>query len=1775
VGVVALLLSGFSRGYRIASAFVESVSAVSPSIRKDLSRRFALLCSVSAITIGACSAVHAGQLSASAFQTYDPATAPSIVPGAFALFTVPVGSIRPTQLNEGFSEVGKKTAGFDLLSPAQLQANLLTSIEPVVIGPGGVLYLTDGHHTFTALQNSVDGGNTTVFVNVIANYSNLTTSQFFQKMQSQNFLLPLNNGVAQTVDPSTGAPIQSSLQGLTNDPYRGLEYSILKNKSSKLFTTAGNITGAVGSAIPGLDKMTGFYSDFLEAAAYRNANNGLGLAYLSPGDIAIATRWNLNGASQTTLPNVGAVTAAQLPGFILGSNIVLNGVISNSTLAGGALDGNGTFTGITTVNFGTAAAPITIGTPNTGFIMQLGNDLGNSVTLGGVNTYTGGTSILAGNLIIAGDSSLGATSPAGATIDLDNIKASVQAANGIIFNSLGEGNGTLTIGTSAGNGVSTFSTARPIAVDGEVATINLNGYIVTLTGQLVSLGSNGVGLGNATGVSDLTIDDTGSSKGVLILSTASPNFYGNLIIGSNKSPTVRVMNDAALGNTSGVAASIGQVDLNGGTLQAGASFAAPERNLFLGSGSNFDVNGFTASWGNLTDVQRTLVVLNSNTATTGAVTFNSLAIGGTATLQLAGGAAGETVTLTNGITRQPGGTLVIQPTTSSSLGTATEKLFAPTLANTNGIVSPWIVTNNGVAGSAGPYDFVANSANGLVKATYGATAVGAGTGTTVVDQTGNQTLAANASAYALKVESGKTITLGANTLTIGDGTNPAGLSLAAATPISGGTLAFGRSEAVMWLGAASTINSILTGSGGLTVAGSGSLTLNGSSTLTGAINIESGTLTLAAANYFATNANITLADTKSKPAAATLGISASNTVAALNSVGSNSAVNISNGATLTIGDGQNLDSTLSATITQSGAAATALVKAGNGLLDLSGGKVKLVANGGIAVTGGALRVAASIFTGTAPTTNTFALSGGTELQFAQSGGGQFAGAITGAGALHLIGGTLQLTGTSNSYSGGTFVETGSVLDLTTANVSTGNANITNAGGLIVFDQATSGTYNGVISDGRQMRAGTGPLLSGSLVKDDSTGGSGGNVTLAAVQAYSGGTFIEAGTLTLGAVNAIASSSGVDLGRIGGPLGTGAAAANGPVTATLALGANNTIKGLMSEAGNNTAVQLNSNVLTLNIASGSAFSFGGVIAGSGGLVMTGGGAEQLTGTSSYAGTTTVNGGLLSVNGSIASSSLTTVNAGGALGGNGFVGNTLINGGTLSPGNSIGTLNVSGNLAFTTAAQYLVEISQTASDLTKVSGAAVLAGVVQVVSPTSTYKFNQPYTILSAAGGLGGTQFGSLVAPNFVTGTLSYTATDVSLKLNLALGQLAGLNANQTGVGSAIDRAVNASGSLPAGFAGLLNLLPSSLPRALSQLSGETATGSQQTTFDAMTQFLGVLLDPFMSGRDDGVIPAGATPFAEEGSNAYASQGRKRSDRERDAYGMITKAAPRNPVFDPRWSVWTAGFGGSQTTDGNTAAGSNATTSRIGGGAVGADYRFSPATVAGFALAGGGTNFSVANGGTGRSDLFQAGAFVRHTVGPAYFTAAVAYGWQDITTDRTVTVAGVDQLRAHFNANTFSGRIEDGYRFVTPWMGVTPYAAAQFTRFDLPAYAEQAIVGANTFALAYGAKSVTSSRSEVGLRTDKSWALPGSVFTLRGRFAWAHDYNTDRTVGATFQTLPGASFVVNGAAQAADKALTSASAEIKWLNGFGLAATFDGEFSGTTKSYAGKGVARYSW
>ncbi|AWM03955.2 autotransporter outer membrane beta-barrel domain-containing protein [Bradyrhizobium amphicarpaeae] len=528
----------------------------------------------------------------------------------------------------------------------------------------------------------------------------------------------------------------------------------------------------------------------------------------------------------------------------------------------------------------------------------------------------------------------------------------------------------------------------------------------------------------------------------------------------------------------------------------------------------------------------------------------------------------------------------------------------------------------------------------------------------------------------------------------------------------------------------------------------------------------------------------------------------------------------------------------------------------------------------------------------------------------------------------------------------------------------------------------------------------------------------------------------------------------------------------------------------------------------------------------------------------------------INGNVA------VATGGTFGGVGNVNTINVNGGTVAPGLPTGVLNVNGDLTFTSASTYMVQVSGASNGVAVVTGTSTLNGATVAVAPIGTIA--KHYTILTA-NNLPDT-FNPVVtglSPN-LHATLSYDPNNVFL--DLALGYGGGLNINQQNVANALTRIFNTTGSLPVALANLT-------PQGLTQASGESATGSQQTTFNAMNLFMSLLTDVVGAARG-GV--SGATPYADEmNASAYAASGKSAHDKSaREAFASIERKAPAT-TFEQRWDVWAAGYGGSQTTDGNAGLGSNDTSSSVYGTAVGLDYRFSPSTIAGFALAGGGTGFNVNGLGWGRSDLFQAGAFVRHTAGPAYITAALAYSWQDVTTNRIVTAGGYDQLRAQFNASAISGRVEGGYRYAMQWAGVTPYAALQATLFSLPSYAEAAVVGSNVFALNYAGKDVTSTRTELGLRADRSFAAADGLMTLRGRLAWAHDYSPDRAVGAVFQTLPGSAFVVNGAAQARDSALTTASAQMNWMNGWSASATFEGEFSNLTRSYAGKGLVRYAW
>ncbi len=285
----------------------------------------------------------------------------------------------------------------------------------------------------------------------------------------------------------------------------------------------------------------------------------------------------------------------------------------------------------------------------------------------------------------------------------------------------------------------------------------------------------------------------------------------------------------------------------------------------------------------------------------------------------------------------------------------------------------------------------------------------------------------------------------------------------------------------------------------------------------------------------------------------------------------------------------------------------------------------------------------------------------------------FAGNLSGAGGLTLAGpGTVSLSGV-NTYTGPTVINGGtlslgwsdaipstsavtvnsgalwdmSIFDDTVGSLSgAGNVYVT-YGTLTVGADNTSTTFGGVMSGlGNVTKTGTGTW------------------TLTGLNSYLGATTISAGTLALGANDAIPSYSAVTVA--GG--------------ATFNLNGYTDTIGSLAGAG---TVSLGSGTLTVGGAVAST-TFAGTITGTGGLTKTGIGTLTLSGANNYTGPTLVNWGTLLLGGAnaIGGSSALTVANGATFNLNGYNATpaSLSGGGNVALGN--GTLSVGGDNSSTT-------------------------------------------------------------------------------------------------------------------------------------------------------------------------------------------------------------------------------------------------------------------------------------------------------------------------------------------------------------------------------------------------------------------------------------------------------------------------------------------------------------
>jgi uncharacterized protein with beta-barrel porin domain len=475
------------------------------------------------------------------------------------------------------------------------------------------------------------------------------------------------------------------------------------------------------------------------------------------------------------------------------------------------------------------------------------------------------------------------------------------------------------------------------------------------------------------------------------------------------------------------------------------------------------------------------------------------------------------------------------------------------------------------------------------------------------------------------------------------------------------------------------------------------------------------------------------------------------------------------------------------------------------------------------------------------------------------------------------------------------------------------------------------------------------------------------------------------------------------------------------------------------------------------------------------------------------------------------------------------------------------------------------------VTNVSGTAAIAPGAQAAAllAPGIYSVGSKIPVLTASA-VSGT-FGSLAfnsAGINVAPQLGYDNQDVFLTLKQAPLPTVpvGTPTNGVNVASALAGFINAGGTLPSAFQNLypLSLSPAAYAATLNLLAGQTGTAAVTDVTLTMNNFLTTMFDFSAPGRQDVGTPMAFAPEAEatpEVALAYAATTPKGK--------LVTKAPPY--VYEPRWNTWVSGFGGTSRLDGDAAVGSQNFSGNIAGGAGGVDYRVTPDTAVGFAISGGETHFSLDGGfGSGNTDFFQGGVYGKMRYWNAYVAGAVAFGTHHVTTDRTVTIGpAADHMTATFNAQSVAGRVEGGYRFGSLFYGVTPYAAVQVQNVFTPDYTETLAAGGTS--QTFQSKSTTSTRTELGSWVDSRV----NGWTLRGRAAWVHEFDTDISLTAQFAAFPSPAFVVNGAHRPGDAALVSALAEVPlWANVF-ASGRADAELASHATTWSGMGTVRWVW
>ncbi|WP_240147785.1 autotransporter-associated beta strand repeat-containing protein [Luteibacter yeojuensis] len=642
----------------------------------------------------------------------------------------------------------------------------------------------------------------------------------------------------------------------------------------------------------------------------------------------------------------------------------------------------------------------------------------------------------------------------------------------------------------------------------------------------------------------------------------------------------------------------------------------------------------------------------------------------------------------------------------------------------------------------------------------------------------------------------------------------------------------------------------------------------------------------------------------------------------------------------------------------------------------------------------------------------------------------------------------------------------------------------------------------------------------------------------------GGTLQVTGTAFSGTTRAItlgATGGGLDIADAGNTFtlsqalsGSGGVTKLGAGTLVLT-GANTygggTIVNAGTLAGNSTSLRgaiADNGVLVFDQATDGIFQ--GNVTGAGQLIKTGQGALTLNDLNAFTGATSVEQGTLQV-GDTSTSAATlggdvAVGSGGTLTGQGTIDGSLINDGVLHPGGTgaVGVLNVNDNYTQGVDGTFAVTLAANgAGSQLMVNGSATLAGSALLFLPSAGWQPGTGYRILTATGGVSG-EFGS-VASNFafVTPTLSYDATSVSVLL--------ARNANtfpsvaETANGRAVAEATEALGPGNPLFDLVVVLDRTTAAAAFQQLQADIHASTRTALLD--------------SDR-----------YVREAINAHLA-------------GTSSRAGTHEAADRDGGSVWTSAWGhwGRYDSDGNASE-----LSANGSGiVVGTDTSVgSDARVGGLLGRGQGTARSTTPAVSAHHVDNYAGLYADMRSDAFHLQAAAIYGWQKVRTRRSIAFADFrSTTSARYDANTAQAYVDGSYEIGMGRSTLAPFVNIAYDRLTTDAIKERDSIAA--FEVKGQSSSVT-----VGTLGARGSLQLGDRGDIRATFSlgWQHAWGDVTPVETMRFAAGGPSFNIGGVPVARNAAAVNGGISFAVAPGVAIDATYSGQFAGDVKDQAAR-------